>query len=178
MGSSTDRVMVFIDGSNLFWTSRTFKPGYRVDYEKLVKELAGNRNLIRPYFYSAHGVPPNDVQIKFHHRLKYLGFSVVTRPLRQRGGKWVEKGVDVALVTDLLGMAFRNIYDIAIIVSGDKDMEGAIEEVKKLGKRVEVAAFEHAVAGETRMLADKFIPLDKIADKIALAAGTAEENSS
>jgi uncharacterized LabA/DUF88 family protein len=166
--SPSERVMVFIDGSNIFWTARTFKDGLRIDYQKLVKELVGNRNLIRPYFYCAIGVPPNPNQIKFQHKLKYSGINVVSRPLRQRGDKWVEKGVDVALVTDLLGMAFRNVYDTAILVSGDRDLGGAVEEVKRLGKRVEIASFQHAIAEEMKMLADHFISLDEIADRLVM----------
>ena len=165
--------MVFIDGSNLFWAQKRWRvlsqrPNYKIDIPKLVGKLVGDRFLVRPYFYCAIGVPPNPGQVKFHHRLKYCGITVVAKPLRKRGNKWVEKGVDVALVTDFLGMAFRNAYDVAILVSGDKDLEGAIEEVKRLGKRVEVAAFEHSIGEDLKMLADRFISLDEIADEIEL----------
>jgi uncharacterized LabA/DUF88 family protein len=167
-----ERVMIFIDGSNLFWTAKRFKLGYRIDLQKLVKELTGQRPLIRPYFYSGVGVPPSEPQIKFHHKLKYSGINVVTRPLRQRGDRWIEKGIDVALVTDMLGMAFRNVYDIAILVSGDRDLAEAIEEVKRLGKRVEIASFESSIAEDMKMIADRFISLDAIANKIQLQVKT------
>jgi len=165
-----EKVMVFIDGSNLFWSCKRHPvdPTFRLDIIKLIEKLVRDRFLVRPYYYSAIGVPPSVGQVKFHHKLSYSGITVVTRPLRRRGATWTEKGVDVALVTDLLAMAYRNVYDVAIIVSGDKDFEGAIDEVKRLGKRVEVACFNHVISEDLKMKADRFIPLDDLGDDIKL----------
>jgi len=170
LSSPIERVMVFIDGSNLFWSCRRHptNASFKVDITKLIEIIVGNRRLIRPYYYTAMGVPPSNGQIKFHHKLKYSGITVVSRPLRRRGTSWTEKGVDVALVLDLLTMAHRNVYDTAIIVSGDKDFEGAVEEVKKLGKRVEIACFEHVISEDLKMTADVFISLDDHLDNIRM----------
>jgi uncharacterized LabA/DUF88 family protein len=51
---------------------------------------------------------------------------------RKQFGK--EKAVDVYLATDLLQL--RNIYDVAIIVSGDQDYVPAVQAVKDSGKHV------------------------------------------
>lgn len=165
----TERVMVFIDGSNLFWSAKGFRRDLRVDIPKLIGLLVGGRSLVRPYYYCATGVPPEPGQLGFQNKLKYSGIQVISKPLRRRGDKWVEKGVDIALVTDLLAMAFRNVYDTAVIVSGDKDFEEAIDEVKRLGKRVEIASFEFSISEEMKMLADKFISLDSLAGEIQRA---------
>ncbi|MBI1731007.1 NYN domain-containing protein [Candidatus Acetothermia bacterium] len=45
-----------------------------------------------------------------------------------------EKSVDVKLAVDLLEL--RNIYDMAIIVSGDQDYVPAVEAIKNYGKEV------------------------------------------
>lgn len=45
-----------------------------------------------------------------------------------------EKAVDVKLATDLLEL--RNIYDVAIILSGDQDYVPAVKIIKDSGKRV------------------------------------------
>ena len=37
-----------------------------------------------------------------------------------------EKGVDIALATDLLAYAWENVYDVAVLVSGDEDYSGAV----------------------------------------------------
>lgn len=48
----------------------------------------------------------------------------------------VEKGVDAALVTDLLSLAWQQAYDVAILVSGDADYIPAVEHVQDRGLKV------------------------------------------
>jgi hypothetical protein len=47
-----------------------------------------------------------------------------------------EKGVDAALVTDLLSLAWQRAYDVAILVSGDADYVPAVEYVQSRGLKV------------------------------------------
>ncbi len=44
-----------------------------------------------------------------------------------------EKGVDAAIVTDLLSLAFRQTYELAILVSGDADFIPAVDYVQGMG---------------------------------------------
>jgi len=71
-----------------------------------------------------------------------------------------QKGIDVALVTELLRMAREDVYDTALVVSGDNDYKNAIECVKSMGKRVEVASFRSALGDDLKEVADKLIFLD------------------
>jgi uncharacterized LabA/DUF88 family protein len=162
----SERVMIFIDGSNIFWACKRIRSDFKVDYKKLVDELVGERRLIRPNFYCAIGVPPTPQQIKFHDSLKFQGFNVVTKPLKIRPKGSIEKGVDVSLVTDMLKFAFMNVLDVCILVSGDNDFAEAVKIVKDRGIRVEIAAFEHSIGRDLRMLADKFTSIDSIVSKI------------
>jgi NYN domain-containing protein len=50
-----------------------------------------------------------------------------------------EKGVDVDLATDLLEL--KDIYDVAVIVSGDQDYVPAVRKVKDKGKHVVNVSF-------------------------------------
>ena len=50
-----------------------------------------------------------------------------------------EKAVDVKLATDLI--LLRDIYDMAVIVSGDQDYVPAVEAVKDFGKEVVNVSF-------------------------------------
>ena len=50
-----------------------------------------------------------------------------------------EKAVDVKLATDLI--VLRDIYDTAVILSGDQDYVPAVQVVKDSGKRVVNVAF-------------------------------------
>ena len=164
-----ERVMIFIDGPNLYAAKKPF--GVKIDYFKLIRELAGGRRLVRPYFYTAYNPfseEDKDQMMRFLSVLERGGFSVKAFPLRMREGRLVEKGVDVAIVTDMLVLAFRNAYDTAILVSGDTDLVEAVRAIKAMGKRVEIAMFSHVVGEELRRSADGFIPLEEILDRITL----------
>lgn len=179
-----DRVMIFIDGSNLFHTARRFRPDVKYGIKKLVGQLTKGRKLIRPYYFGAIRLPPDEGQIKFYDGIRYEGIDVTTRPLKIRPlececpkckHKWnekseVEKGVDVALVTKMLSFGFKDTYDVAILVSGDADYIDAVEQIRNLGKRVEIVAFQGAIAPGLRKIADidGFTALDDIIDKIKI----------
>lgn len=136
-------------------------------------------------------MPPDPAQTGFYEKLKFQGIEVVTKPLVQRVSwatlltnntrvqvrKEEEKGVDVAMVTDMLSMAYKNAYDTAISVGADADFENAIQNIKQIPKRVEIAAFSDddttnvppkyscTACRKMRMLPDLFIPLEKHVDK-------------
>ncbi len=48
----------------------------------------------------------------------------------------IEKGVDTSIVTDLLGLAWEKVWDIAILVSADRDYIPAVNLLSTKGFRV------------------------------------------
>jgi len=67
------------------------------------------------------------------------------------------KGVDIALTKDMLCHAFRQNYDIAVLVAGDGDYVPLVEELKRLGKRVHIAFFENdGMNPELKLACDAF----------------------
>ena len=46
-----------------------------------------------------------------------------------------QKEVDVALACEMVSHAFRNSYDVAILISGDRDFIPAIQHVQASGKK-------------------------------------------
>jgi uncharacterized LabA/DUF88 family protein len=52
-----------------------------------------------------------------------------------------EKGVDTAIVTDMLSLAWQDAYDVAILVSSDADFVPAVERVQERGIKVVNAAW-------------------------------------
>ncbi len=60
----------------------------------------------------------------------------------------------------MLSMATKNLYDIAVLVSGDGDFDKAIKEVKDLGKHVENAYFTTGHAYQLLKICDRFIELN------------------
>lgn len=167
--SIENRLMIFIDGSNIYMSMKRFNYKYKFDYSKLVGELRGDRNLLRTYYYASTKVPPIQSQEDFHEMLEMrCNFRTIIKPLHGRGGDKKEKGIDVALVTDFLSLGYKGAYDTAIIISGDQDYENAIKKVQDLGLRVEVAGYKNSMGKQLIKACDAIRYLDDIADDIKM----------
>jgi uncharacterized LabA/DUF88 family protein len=164
MSGHIDRVVVLIDGSNAMRGADNHRKGFRIDYAALVRSLVGEDKLIRAYFFDCADIKRDSKKQTFIDALRSEGITVVLRPLRYRSdGSRFQKGVDVALATELLALCMQNAYDTAIIVSGDSDYAHAIERVKLTGKNVHCASWRSCLSSDLRMVADKVILLDSIA---------------
>jgi uncharacterized LabA/DUF88 family protein len=71
-----------------------------------------------------------------------------------------QKGVDSLIAFDLIALATRDAYDIAILVAGDQDFVCPILEVRMIGKQVENAFIEDGWSPALRGVVDKAILLD------------------
>ena len=75
------------------------------------------------------------------------------------------KGDDVYLATDLIKGSYEDLYDVAIIVSGDADFIPAINLVRKNGKKVINAFFPKSSSYQLRNCCDGSINLRKALNK-------------
>jgi len=158
------RLMIFIDGSNVYKEAkRHFGQDCQIDYPKLIEELSQNEDFIRAYFYGSKLEGRNEA---FFKSLNYKGIKTIIKTLKEREGRYIEKGIDVALATDLLALGFRGAFDVAIVVSGDGDLKNVIERVQSVGRIVKVAFFTNSMAEELKLISDENIFLDGIIDKI------------
>lgn len=165
-----DRVMVFIDGSNLYHSLKNVTGRTDIDIGKFVQKLVGRRKLVRIYYYNAK-VGLKEEPERYRHQQQFFA-SVAAVPYSElRLGRLVynnwpslppfEKGIDVQLATDMLTHGFRNNYDTAILVAGDNDFVGALQAVKDLGKHVEVALFgREGSSRQLREVADRIVGLN------------------
>lgn len=141
--------------------------------------LCDDRKLIRTYYYNAPRIQEDNqeqykAQQKFFdslHKTPYLEVKLGRLERRDKSYScpycrkdceiptYIEKGVDVNLATDMLKFATDNIYDTAVLITGDGDFATAVY-AKDLGKNV-----EHAyVKGSSKHLeqaCDKTILLDE-----------------
>lgn len=53
----------------------------------------------------------------------------------------VEKGIDTAMVTDMMCMAWDRVYDVAVLVSSDSDFAPVVETLEGRGLRIVQAGF-------------------------------------
>lgn len=157
-----DRVMLFIDLRNMTKSIQMDAPFFRLDFVALARQLKGPRQLIAAYIFDSKGVMDSeDKTRRFHDYLRYKGFRVVARDSYDLD-RDEQKEVDVAMACKMVVHALKDHYDVAVVVSGDRDFIPAIQEVQAAGKRVEVAAFESSVGEELRRSADRFHRLETI----------------
>ncbi|MCX6708995.1 MAG: NYN domain-containing protein [Candidatus Woesearchaeota archaeon] len=192
--SDKKKTMVFIDASNLlggWWTYckengfvRTNNNGKKeltkkIDYSKLIKEITKDTDFIRGYFYDSVEEPIDGKKSGFFDKLRSLEITVVTKRLRFKDVQCkhcskmdvhvpYQKGVDVSLVTDVMGLAFEKAYDTAIIVSGDNDFVDAINFIKRKGLKVWVVSFLNCLGEDTMRAGDRTIHLDKLFNNLTL----------
>ena len=173
MTSNLERVMIFIDGSNLYHGLLKNIGKTNIDLSKLGEKLCGeNRRLIRIYYYNA----PLDLsrnkekykkQQKWFEKLRNApNISLVLVKLikrKRKSGKYEYfiKGDDIHIAADMIKFAYNNAYDTAILVSGDGDFYPAIKVVKDIGKRVENAYFKRSQSFLLRQKCDKSIRMDE-----------------
>ena len=161
---SDERVMVFIDGSNLFHCLKEDFDRLDLNFELFVAKLVGVRHLVRTYYFGAPPRPDLDPEaIKkqqgFLEALKSKDyFQVRLGKLVRHEGKYHEKGVDVLLAVEMIQLAPN--YDTATLVSGDGDLVAPVAAVQRLGKHVENASTPSSLARELRQQCDKGITLD------------------
>ena len=165
--NNNDRVMVYIDGSNLYHVLSQNCGRHDLQFDKFSTKLANGRSLRRTYYYNVrqdNETSANMVQDqkKFLDSMYETPFIEVRLGIwKQRGDTLVEKGVDVMLATDLVAHAYQDHYDTAIVVSGDADFYPALQAVKDTGKHIEVAAFDSNLSTESSRVADYSIRLNK-----------------
>jgi uncharacterized LabA/DUF88 family protein len=174
------RWMLFVDGENLTLRAQelaqekrlvlTERPVYVPDVYVWIPGVQPTQNIvpgarlsvqgqaIRAYYYTSL-VGDEQRILAVREALYELGFSPeVFKKSRQESKA---KGVDIALARDILGHAYRNNYDVAVLMAGDGDYVPLILELKRLGKVVYVAFFSACgLNPELRLAGDGFFELE------------------
>ncbi|TFG45144.1 MAG: NYN domain-containing protein [Dehalococcoidia bacterium] len=172
MTDRDDRVMIFIDGSNMYHSLKAHCHRTDIDLAGFCAKLVDKRRLVRIYYYNVE-VGQREEPERYKDQRVFLD-GVEAMPYTElRLGRLVytsgwpntppfEKGVDVMLATDMLTHCFKDNYNTAILVAGDSDFVGALQAIKDYGKHIEIALF-----GEERTS----VPLRKVADVIHVIDG-------
>src|ERR1051326_1807042 len=155
------RVAVFIDGNNLFHAARFHN--IDIDYNKLLRVLLGDGRLLRAFFYTGVDVAAERQQ-GFLLWMRRNGFRVIHKERKTFYDGTLKANLDVEIAVDMLSLAGR--YDTAVLVSGDEDFVYAVNAVAYKGCRVEVAGFRSNTAPKLIDVADYFIDLGEIAEKV------------
>ena len=162
-GGYRPRLGVFVDVPNLMYGVESGRP---VHMGRLLNMLREGRELVRATAYSPISDDPREPveQQKFVAPFVPYDYRIVTKPLKRFADGSIKGNFDVEMAIDMVSMADR--VDVIVIVSGDADFARAVEAVQNRGVRVEVAAFSGSTSLEMRALADHYLELGTVAERI------------
>ena len=165
------RLALFIDGANLYATTKTL--GFDIDYKRLLKEFQGRGYLVRAFYYTALVEDQEYSSIRpLIDWLDYNGYRVVTKPTKEfvdsTGRRKVKGNMDIELAIDALELSGH--IDHMVLFSGDGDFRSLVEAVQRRGVRVTVVSTISSqppmIADELRRQADVFTDLVELQSKL------------
>jgi len=132
------RAITFVDGQNLYRCAKDAfgcsHPNY--DVLKLARAVCTQHQwaLSEARFYT--GIPPAG-QVFWHRfwQRKLLAISrqgVRTFSRQLRNGR--EKGIDVRIAIDIITLAYRRAFDVAVVFSQDQDFSEIASEIRKISR--------------------------------------------
>jgi uncharacterized LabA/DUF88 family protein len=178
MSSLTNKIAIFIDGPNLYATSKTL--GFDVDFKRLLSEFGSRGKLFRSFYYTAVIEDQEYSSVRpLVDWLDYNGYTVVTKPIKEfvdpSGRRKVKANMNVELSVNAMELAAH--IDEMILFSGDGDFRSLVEAVQRRGVRVTVVSSfvcqPVMVADELRRQADEFIDLKHLESKIGRSVNAA-----
>ncbi|MBP2235832.1 uncharacterized LabA/DUF88 family protein [Sinorhizobium kostiense] len=164
MFDSREKIALFIDGANLYATSKSL--GFDIDYRKLLSAFQKRAYLLRAYYYTALIEDLEFSSIRpLIDWLDYNGYTVVTKPAKEftdaLGRRKIKGNMDIELAID--AMEQSDVVDHVVIFSGDGDLTTLVEALQRKGRKVSVVSTMSTqppmVADELRRQADHFIDL-------------------
>jgi uncharacterized LabA/DUF88 family protein len=149
-----EKIAMFVDSQNLYYSARTAFAS-KVNYEKLLRLVTGNRTLVKAIAYI---VQPPDGDVKpFATSLERIGYIVKIKDVRTRSDGSAKANWDMGIALDILGII--DAVDTIALASGDGDFVALLEFIKAKNKRVEVFSFSENTAYDLKEKADRFEPL-------------------
>lgn len=157
------RVGVLVDVANMYHSAKNLYKS-RVNFRELLKLATANRELVRAMAY----VIKSDTKEEkaFFEALEKAGFELKSKDLQIFPGGMKKGDWDVAIAIDAITLSKQ--VDVVVIVSGDGDYEPLVEYLKFGGIIVEVAAFGRSTSGRLVEVANNFLDLEEVKDKVLL----------
>lgn len=171
MFDQREKIALFIDGANLYATSRSL--GFDIDYKKMLGYFHKQGYLLRAYYYTALIEDQEYSSIRpLIDWLDYNGYRVITKPTKEftdaAGRRKVKGNMDMELAID--AMELSTTVDHMVLFSGDGDFRYLVEALQRRGRKVTVVSTLNTtppmVADDLRRQADNFIELTSIKNEI------------
>jgi uncharacterized LabA/DUF88 family protein len=155
---ATGRVGVFVDEANLSASARRDLDS-RLDYRALIESLVGDRPraCAVAFVVDAPETPPQKHQ-GFVTRLREQGWDVREKRAKVRADGSRKADWDMGIAMEILDVV--DDIDVVVLGSGDGDFLPLVRRLRRLGKRVEIAAFRASTDEALIAGADAFTGLD------------------
>lgn len=166
-----EKIAMFIDGANLYATSRAL--GFDIDYRKLLSSFQEKAYLLRAYYYTALVEDQEYSSIRpLIDWLDYNGYKVVTKPAKEftdsSGRRKIKGNMDIELAIDALELA--DVVDHYVLFSGDGDFRTLVEALQRKGRKVSIVSTIQSqppmISDELRRQADSYIDLASLQGEI------------
>jgi uncharacterized LabA/DUF88 family protein len=151
-----EKVVFFLDYANINRAAREKR--YRLDYHDLLQYVGEERFLVDAYCYVPIN-PRNEHRLDGEIEELWRSGYIVTTKLGTIAGGTYKCNFDVEITMDMLRVAYQVRPDIIVLASGDSDFVSLIQEVRKFGVRVEVAAFQETAGAGVLLKGSGFIDL-------------------
>ena len=171
MFDQREKIALFIDGANLYATSRAL--GFDIDYKKMLSFFNEQGYLLRAYYYTALIEDQEYSSIRpLIDWLDYNGYRVITKPTKEftdaSGRRKVKGNMDMELAVD--AMELSTTVDHMVLFSGDGDFRYLVEALQRKGQKVTVISTTQTnpamIADDLRRQADNFVELTSLKNEI------------
>lgn len=169
--AKSDKAALFIDGANLYLTSRSV--GFDVDFRKLLAYFKIKTRLIRAFYFTAIPEEGEHAVIRpLIDWLEYNSYSIISKPAKEFTDAYGRRKIKGNMVVDIAvqAMQIAPYIDHIILFSGDGDLRCLVEAVQKKGVFVTVvssiASHPPVLADELRRQANEFIELASLKSEL------------
>ncbi len=161
VNQSSDRIAIFIDGSNLFYAASHLN--IEVDYRRLLSSLVRGRRLLRAYFYT--GVDPqNEKQRGFLLWLNRHGHRVVSKELTHLPDGSRKANMHVEMAVDM--MRISEYCPNIVLLGGDGNLTYVLRVLSQRGTFIEVVSLQPMTSDSLIDLADSYTDLANLREDI------------
>lgn len=160
---------LFIDAENLYFIQKGL--GWEIDFEKLYNFFDTHFSIYNSFYYTVVAPEQDSYEEKsqFLDSLALSGYTVRRKLLKiiHAGDKQIRKGnVDIEMVVDMFNT--KDLYEVAILFSGDSDFERALELLRSYGKEIIVVSARGYVSRELINTADKYTDITVLREEFEM----------
>lgn len=153
---SNQRVGVFVDVQNIYWSARSMHDSF-VNFGRVLEQAINKRQLIRAIAYVIKSEAPKEQG--FFDALSKQGLEIRSKDIQIFAGGEKKGDWDVGMAVDAIKVADR--LDVVVLVTGDGDFAPLVTYLKEnKGCRVEGIAFGRSTSAKLIEVLDQYYDLE------------------